>query len=595
MYRHSVHAYTLFFPCALTLTGLMMRLVACSLCGTVRRHASNHYVAPTLLRIRHMAPLNGGIRSNRSRAVASCVTDTSFPCEPQSQRIVISPRDGTKGGYSSHASVVTSYNHSNKQKREVSLTPSELGFSQCNVNYSWETVVAHPLEVRLASRRNESLLQRLHLFGMPAGYPDSCGEGFRRYFLLSLCSSFVSSFASSIGYQSILNGFLLASSPQLWMLKDLAPALAAAYLANRVISYENRPKFWFVFSVALHNLSVIAEMIIPTTVPNHLLAAAILTSCVRQSASLMFLVTRASALQHFAISNNLAELTKKFNSFGMVIYTVSTALGIAYTSLVPSVTAQLATVLMCCGANLAISHLSMCNIAFRILNETTLSVILRFYMREEGHQRGRVLSPREVSDAIGLRMIDRGRSDGNDRIGLLYVNPPIGKIRIRYSSLDEDVVYLCSSEMFLFALWEPSAPLSLLDRWHRWEKPQLTQRISKWFCSKKKNVPTSEVLGKRLVLFVHQECDSLHLLTAYLLAYTALLQHADDLAELRRFLRSCNGEQSLWLKRGRELRKSLQAVGWDVEQLSLDPLNFRLSSLSFAAQPRCMRHLNPLN
>ncbi|PWU85677.1 hypothetical protein C4B63_148g2 [Trypanosoma cruzi] len=81
---------------------------------------------------------------------------------------------------------------------------------------------------------------------MPRGYPESCEVGFRRYFLLSLCSSSVSSFASSIGFQSILNGFFLGSSPQLWMMKDLLPALAAAYLANR-IGFLRKPTQILVF------------------------------------------------------------------------------------------------------------------------------------------------------------------------------------------------------------------------------------------------------------------------------------------------------------------------------------------------------------
>ncbi|RNF25103.1 uncharacterized protein Tco025E_02336 [Trypanosoma conorhini] len=462
----------------------------------------------------------------------------------------------------------------------------ELGFSQCKSLYTWEGSRKEPGVFMPVSHREKTPLQRLCLFGMPRGYPESCEVGFRRYFLLSLCSSSVSSFASSIGYQSILNGFFLGSSPQLWMLKDLLPALAAAYLANRIVSYENRPKFWFFVSVGMHNLSVIADMLIPSLLSQHLLLGAVITSCVRQSASLMFLVSRAAALQHFAVSNNLAELTKKLNSFGMVIYTLFTALGIMYTSVVTSLAAQLVTVVFCCALNLVLSYLSMSKMAFRILNVTTLSVVLRDYVGREGVHRRHTPTPNEVSERIGLRMLDEKACDPNDRTRLLYVSPPVSKLRVRFDRLEEDVLYACSSEMFLLALWEPVAPLSLKECWLRWELP----RACSLFRSKSSSVTEGKGMlvhngtSPRLVLLIHQECDQLHLMTAYLLAYTALLYHAETAGELTRFLRSCNEEQSVWLRHGAELHEALRRAGWDVEQLALDPPDFRLSNLRFATR-----------
>ncbi|KAF8301874.1 putative Vitamin B6 photo-protection and homoeostasis [Trypanosoma cruzi] len=460
----------------------------------------------------------------------------------------------------------------------------EMGFSQCKNMYTWEESSKKPGAFFLLSHREGTPFQRLFLFGMPRGYPESCEVGFRRYFLLSLCSSSVSSFASSIGFQSILNGFFLGSSPQLWMMKDLLPALAAAYLANRIVSYENRPKFWFFVSVGLQNLSVVAEMLVPSLLPQHLLLGAIMTSCARQSASLIFLVSRAAALQHFAVSNNLAELTKKLNSFGMVIYTIFTAFGIMYTSVVTSLVAQLATVLFCCALNLVLSYQSMSKIAFRILNVTTLSVVLRDYVGRGGIHRRHIPTPQEVSDRIGLRMLDEKARDPNDRTRLLYVSPPVSKLRISFATLEQDVLYACSAEMFLLALWEPAAPLSLKECWRRWELPESWNLFFSKFSlgAAAKGTFICKSIRQRLVLLVHQECDSLHLLTAYLLAYTALLYHAETVGEITRFLRSCNEEQSVWLRHGAEFREALRRAGWDVEQLALDPPDFRLSNLHFA-------------
>ncbi|KAH8603365.1 putative Vitamin B6 photo protection and homoeostasis [Trypanosoma vivax] len=523
-----------------------------------------------------------------SRSASAAISPAQISVEAcsysaQTQQLSLSPgeaKDREKGNRCLDPSTL----HSSVSLRSKSFKSADFGFSQGKNIYTWEPSLKRSGVFMLVSHQEESLAQRLRLVGMPSGYPHSCGVGFRRYFLLSLCSSSVSSFASSIGFQSILNGFFLASSPQLWMLKDLVPALAAAYLANRIVSYENRPKFWFVVSVGMHNLSVIAEMIVPSLVPQHLLFAAVTTSCIRQSASLMFLVTRASALQHFAISNNLAELTKKFNSFGIVIYTVATALGIAFTSVVTSLTAQLITVLMCCAVNLIISHQSMCKIAFRMLNGTTISVILHEYIQNGSTcSCRRVLTPREVSDRIGLQMIDPNVRDPDNRTCLLCVSPPVYKLRVRPECLGRDVVYLCASGMFLLALWEPVSHFSTLADGGGRGKLPLLRRLFARSKTRARDARVSKLFKRRLVLLVHQDCDSMHLLTAYLVAYTALLHHAESEATLHQFLKTCGDDQATWLERGKELQDSLRFAGWDVDQLILDSPNYRVSDLSFAA------------
>ncbi|ORC88283.1 uncharacterized protein TM35_000171550 [Trypanosoma theileri] len=529
---------------------------------------------------------NGSIGSSVSKNIINNTTTTTTNTTTNNNISNISTSNNSKKNIDSNDNSESNKNSSSssiKNNTDISKKLSTMGFSQCKRKFTWKDSETKPGVVRLVSSQEMSFLLRLRFFGMPQGYPNTCAVGFRRYFLLSMCSSSMSSFSSSIGYQSILNGFFLGSSPQLWMMKDLLPALAAAYMANRIISYENRPKFWFLMSVVMHNLSVLAEMVIPSLVPHHLLITAVVTSCMRQSASLMFLVTRACALQHFAVSNNLAELTKKFNSFGMVIYTIFTALGIAYTSVVTSLSAQLLTVLFCCGLNLVISYMSMSNIAFRVLNITTLSVVLREYVGKCGKHSRRIPTPEEVSRLIGVSMVDRGAvTTCNDRTCLLYVSPPVCKLRIRADRLNEDVVYVCKSEMFLLALWEPLGPLSLRESWLRWEAPHMWRRLFARSSAARREARIREKFRKRLVLLVHQDCDQLHLLTAYLLAYTALLYHSNTVSELCSFLRSCHNEQALWLHYARELRDSLHHVGWDVEQLSLDPPDFRLSNLHFA-------------
>lgn len=468
-------------------------------------------------------------------------------------------------------------------------------FSQGMTDYRWRVIPGTANSACAPSvLHRETFTNRIRLFGMPKGFPDTTAPGFQRFFYLSQASSFVSNFSSSIGYQSLLSGFFLGSSPQLWMLKDLIPALFAAYMANRVVSYENRPKFWFVVSVFMNNVTVVSDMMIPWLLPNHLLVAAIVTSTVKQSSALMYFVTRASALQHYAINNNLAELTKKFNSFGMVSYTVATALGIVYCTYIANFTVQLITVGVCCVTNMFLSSRSMTPITFRLLNFGTMKLLLRAYIMENR----RIMSPREVSDLLGVRMLPvpalkKAGIPLDVAAHLVYVCPPVDKLLIRSDTLEEDVLYVNDDHMFMLAMWKPSPlPLTLRECWHRYEMPALPSflREGKWRRRSEDVVSMEEKFrGQRLVLLVHQRCKARQLITAYLIMYTAVLRHAATEQELRRFLRWCHSEQSVWHARGDEFRELLGAAEWDVHLPMLDHHNFRMSELILPPSMRAKR------
>ncbi|KAG5470178.1 hypothetical protein LSCM4_02872 [Leishmania orientalis] len=538
------------------------RLAAVAMCSP-QRMAASLPDAPSIVGVVNSRVADCSSRVAESKVLSS--VSTSLPVSPSFWR-----RNGTAP--SASAQMV-------KGDGDVMMS-----FSQGTTDYRWRVVPGTDNVYAPSVKHRETVSHRLRLLGMPKGFPDTTAPGFERFFYLSLSSSFVSNFASSIGYQSLLNGFFLGSSPQLWMLKDLVPALLAAYMANRVVSYENRPKFWFVVSVFMNNVTVISDMLIPSVLPNHLLAAAIVTSTVKQSSALMYFVTRACALQHYATNNNLAELTKKFNSFGMVSYTIATALGILYCTYIASFAVQIMTVFACCLMNMFLSSMSMMPITFRLLNFDTMKLLLRAFIMEKN----RIMTPREISDLLGVRMLP---APALKKAGialdlathLLYISPPVNKLQIRSDTLDEDVLYVNDDHMFMLALWRPSPlPLTLRERWQRYELPAFPRffRSGTWVRRSPEVLDMeAKFRGQRLVLLVHQKCTAKQLITAYLIMYTAVLQHADTEAELRRFLRTCHGEQELWHVRGEEFGDLLQAADWDVHVPLLDHHNFRISEL----------------
>lgn len=64
----------------------------------------------------------------------------------------------------------------------------------------------------------------------------------------------------------------------------------------------------------------------------------------------------------------------------MVNYTLASAMGIVYCTYLASFPVQVITALICCALNMILAPMSMNEIAFRILNFTTASLILRAFI-----------------------------------------------------------------------------------------------------------------------------------------------------------------------------------------------------------------------
>lgn len=481
----------------------------------------------------------------------------------------------------------------------ASSSPHRPSFKQGKTTYSWRSATipspppppangevgpSPPLPsaiIPVAHGGDNWAWERLSLLGMPRGYPHTCARGFRRYFYMSVGAAFVGNFGTSIATQTLLGGFFAEASPRVWMLKDLAPAIFAAFIANKVISYEGRPKFWLVIYALLTNVSTITDMYIPSMVPaKYLLAAAVVTSMVKQSALLMFFVTRAACLQHFATHNNLAEFTKKFNSFGMVNFTVATALGIAFTSVVPNFHAQLATVMVCCVANTALNYLSVARIAFRVLNPTTAHVVCRSFILSDGTE---VMRPADVSRVLGLLGTVSHHVD-KEMTEIFQVGPCMSSLDIRADKMaDEFVAH--PALPFAFGLWEVKRAVrrrGVVSAAHALTS-SLRRTIGRLVGRGGERTSLATIrFGSRvrLSLLISAECNNKNLMCAYVIAYAALLEKSTSVRsvdELAAFLRKCCHDHKDWTQRAELLLSRLKEHGWETDSLSLDPAEMRFS------------------
>lgn len=450
----------------------------------------------------------------------------------------------------------------------------------------------------LTIHKADSFRKKVSQFGMPKGFPHTVAPGYQSFFYYSIIGASISNFSSSIGYQTLLSGFFLDSSPQFWMLKDLFPAMLATYLANRVVSYENRPKFWYMISVLLYNGTVIADMFIPSLPANQMVFAAVCTSVLKQSSALMFVVTRACALQHYAVDNNLGEVTKKFNSFSMVIYTVATAAGIGFCYLVPSFTVQMSIAVGCVFLNqLVIAPLALRPLHFRILNFSSMCALLLSYTNGKNTA---VLTPSEVSALLGLREKPVTQRQVSQ---LVWISPPLKKLVIHGSRIRQDVLFVNSHRTYLLGLFETtSRPLSAKEYWKRRELPEvpLVGRLSthwrrmwqrKRTTGDRQAAQEQEELqaklearltalgGRRLVLLVQTECSAADIIEAYFLMFTALLKHGETTETLKAFLQECQENEDKWKEEAAVFCEQLAEANWDIVLPLLDHPDYRLTSL----------------
>eukprot|EP00758_Cryptobia_borreli_P002085 Tbor_TRINITY_DN2770_c0_g1::TRINITY_DN2770_c0_g1_i1::g.15265::m.15265 len=350
--------------------------------------------------------------------------------------------------------------------------------------------------------------------GMPRGYPSSCAEGYSRFFYFNLAASFFSSFSMSIATQALLSGFFAESTAQIWMIKDLAPSLIAAYLANRVASYELRPKYWMMISVFMTQASIFVDLLIPGNIsPDLYLWGAIASSIVKHNATLMHFVARASILQHFATHQNLGEIQKKFNSFGMVNFTVASAMGILLTTYIPSFYLQLAVVSLSSCISISCTYYGVKHTSFCVLTPVTAQLSFQSYLKcptdvvsSDGTRAitpkrfSSVLTTEEVNDIVGFKAVIPQDQCMDD---VFVVNPKLETLKM---TLKGGTVVPTSDRT---EKYDYEFEGTLLQHHH------LHFTIGLW----------EEVGDKgrtKLVLLVHTKCDTSQLYGALLMCYESI-------------------------------------------------------------------------
>jgi hypothetical protein len=179
----------------------------------------------------------------------------------------------------------------------------------------------------------------------------------------------------------------------------------AALVSRR---FDADPKRWRMRAAYVLNASCVLETITPL-VPALFLPVAALANLGKNVAWITMSAARASLhtnLLRGAQKSNIADVTARAGSQAMAASVWGTALGIALSS-TDTVGMLLPAVLVLGSANCVFAHLSLRHVVLRNLDARRFRVLVDAY-----HERGVVLTPRQVNDAAAATFFSSSSSRG---------------------------------------------------------------------------------------------------------------------------------------------------------------------------------------
>ena len=179
-----------------------------------------------------------------------------------------------------------------------------------------------------------------------------------------------------------------------WVLKDglgqLGGILFTSYVNNR---FDADPKRWRMVAAIILDLSSFLEAATPLF-PTLFLPFAALGNAGKNVSWLAASATRAGIHMSFAKRSNLADLTGKAGSQGVLCSLLGTTLGITISPFLGSSPAAIIPALVCFSAvHLLCMHQALRSVALSALNAQALDMVAMRYIQSEGRE---VLSREEV-------------------------------------------------------------------------------------------------------------------------------------------------------------------------------------------------------
>lgn len=304
---------------------------------------------------------------------------------------------------------------------------------------------------------------------LPEGYPKAVRPSYLKFTLYNAVSQVASSALGVLSTQQLLLGLglnsLSASAALNWIMKDgigqLGGVAFASYVGTR---FDSNARYYRLVSSVSLNVSCAIEMVSPL-LPGWFLPIAALATTGKNVSCLAGSASKAAIHQHFALENNLGDVTVKTgnqNSFtGLIGMTIGTFLAYSFQPWVIPLFVGLSAI------HIGTVYQSVKLVDFNTLNITRAEILVDNFIKTAC-----ILSPQEVAAHESLVTLKPdisvivGSPEGLEAIPAQYCKPYyIARVGAwTYLALEEN----CTDDQALIGLVEafmehkhPSTPLDV--------------------------------------------------------------------------------------------------------------------------------------
>jgi hypothetical protein len=229
---------------------------------------------------------------------------------------------------------------------------------------------------------------------LPEGYPKTVRPSYLKYTAYNALSQTASSALGVLSTQQLLLGLGLnslgTSAALNWIVKDGLGQLGGIAFTSLVgVRFDANARYYRLVSSLSLNLSCALEFVSPMA-PGWFLPIAALATTGKNVSCLAGSASKAAIHQHFALENNLADVTAKTGNQNTLTSLIGMAIG---TSLAYSLQPWVGPLF--CG--LSAVHMVTCYKAVKLVDFNTLNLGRAQMLVEEYVKTGGVLSPQDVA------------------------------------------------------------------------------------------------------------------------------------------------------------------------------------------------------
>ncbi|XP_053327684.1 RUS family member 1 [Spea bombifrons] len=247
-----------------------------------------------------------------------------------------------------------------------------------------------------APAERHSLRRCLESLLLPHGFPHSVSEDYLEYQLWDTLQAFASSVTGSLATQSLLRGSgvgdataTVAAATVTWILRDgtgMVGRILFAWMKGSRLDCD--AKRWRLFADLLNDVAIFMEIVAPAfpSCFTLMVCAAGVCKCIVGVAGG---ATRAALTVHQARRDNMADVCAKDGSQETLVNLAGLLVALFLVPLVSdSLWATYLLFLLLTSLHLYANYRAVRSIVMETLNQSRLSIVLDYYLRE-----GRILSP----------------------------------------------------------------------------------------------------------------------------------------------------------------------------------------------------------